>query len=251
MEDPLYTLPFIKDIISSRKNDIIGVAVSKGGRFKIGKKRSKIVYAFSLLLIMGFFGFLKNVLKTLIFKTKKKLSKIVKIENPDLESFCKKNNIDVTVIDSPNNKSFLNHLRKAEPDVIINQSQYIIKKELLEIPKIGVINRHNALLPKNRGRLTPFWVLYKREKETGVSIHFVDEGMDSGPIIVQKKFMVEKNDSFNSLVEKNYKIASKAMNEALDKIESGKFELLPNLDENATYNNVPTFLEALKFRLNL
>jgi methionyl-tRNA formyltransferase len=45
---------------------------------------------------------------------------------------------------------------------------------------IGVINRHNALLPKNRGRLTPFWVLYKGEKETGVSIHFIDEGIDSG-----------------------------------------------------------------------
>jgi len=58
----------------------------------------------------------------------------------------------------------------------------------LNIPKIGVLNRHNALLPKNRGRLTPFWVLYKGETETGVSIHFVTEDLDAGDIIVQKKF---------------------------------------------------------------
>ena len=78
-------------------------------------------------------------------------------------------------IENPNSKKFLNEPRKLDPDIIINQSQSIIKEGLLQVPKIGVINRHNALLPKNRGRLTPFWVLYKGEKETGVSIHFVDE----------------------------------------------------------------------------
>lgn len=70
-------------------------------------------------------------------------------------------------------------------DLIINQNQNILKKELLSIPKIGVINRHNALLPKNMGRLTPFWVLYKGEKVSGVSIHFVTEELNAGDIIVQ------------------------------------------------------------------
>ncbi|MCA0430153.1 MAG: hypothetical protein LCH32_06580 [Bacteroidetes bacterium] len=251
MEDPLYTLPFIKDIITARKNEIIGVAISKGGRFKIGKKRSKVVYAISLILIMGITGFFKNVFKTLKFKFQKKFSTILNIENPGLECFCAKKNINVFLIDSPNNKKFINVLNNLKPDVIINQSQYIIKKELLEIPKIGVINRHNALLPKNRGRLTPFWVLFKKENETGVSIHFVDEGMDSGAIIVQKKFQVENDDTFNSLVDKNYKLASIAMLEALKKLETGVYTTLPNLNELATYNNVPTFRDAIKFRFNI
>src|SRR6056297_3998910 len=61
--------------------------------------------------------------------------------------------------------------------------------------------RSGDLLPKNRGRLTPFWVLYKGEKETGVSIHFVTEGIDAGEIIVQKKFPITSKDTFNTIVK--------------------------------------------------
>jgi methionyl-tRNA formyltransferase len=112
-----------------------------------------------------------------------------------------------------------------------------------------VINRHNALLPKNRGRLTPFWVLYKGEKETGVSIHFIDEGIDTGEIIVQKKYKVRNNDTFNSLVKRNYEIAGKAMLEALDILESGNYSLIPNDDGCATYNTTPDMKHAWEFRI--
>ena len=111
-----------------------------------------------------------------------------------------------------------------------------------------MLNRHNALLPKNRGRLTPFWVIYKREKETGVSIHFVEESIDSGDIIVQKKFAVTPKDTFNTVVKKNYKIAGKVMLEALDILESGNYKLIPNDDEYATYNTIPSFKQAWNYR---
>lgn len=250
MEDPLYTLPFIKEIIVQRKASIVGVAMSKGGRLKIGKKRSKILYLFSLLLIMGLGSFVKNSAKTISFKLKKKLSKYFSfVKDPGLAAFCAAHNIPVKHIGSPNNKNFLAELRAINIDVIINQSQYIIKDELLSVPSIGMLNRHNALLPKNRGRLTPFWVLFKQEKETGVSIHFVDKGMDSGPIVVQERFKVENNDTFNSLVEKNYKIAPKAMLKALDLLKSGNYQLLQNPDSEATVNTVPTLKDALAYRL--
>jgi methionyl-tRNA formyltransferase len=111
-----------------------------------------------------------------------------------------------------------------------------------------VINRHNALLPKNRGRLTPFWVLFKEERETGVSIHFVTEEIDAGDIIIQKRFVVENNDNFNKLVKKNYKFAYIAMKEALDKLERGDKNYLKNDSNYATYNTIPTLKEAWKFR---
>ena len=72
--------------------------------------------------------------------------------------------------------------------------------------------------------------MYKGEKETGVSIHFIDEGIDTGEIIVQKKYKVRNNDTFNSLVKRNYEIAGKAMLEALDILESGNYSLIPNDD---------------------
>jgi len=102
---------------------------------------------------------------------------------------------------------------------------------------------------KNRGSLTPFWVLYKGEKESGVSIHFVDKGIDSGEIIVQKKYKVRNDDTFNSLVKRNYEIEGKAMLEALDILESGNYSLIPNDDECATYNTTPDIKHAWEFRI--
>jgi methionyl-tRNA formyltransferase len=251
MDDPVQTNDFIKSIIKSRQPDIAGLAVSKGDRMTIGKKRSKVVYLFSLLLIMGIRGFVRNSYTTLSFKARKMLAKYGIGKSPSISNFASTKGIPVFEIKTPNSKSFLEKLKELKPDVVINQSQNILKKDLLDIPSIGVINRHNALLPKNRGRLTPFWVLFNKEKETGVSIHFVTEDIDAGDIIVQDKYSVERKDTFNSLVRKNYKIAPGAMLKALEYLEKGSFDLIRNDASKATYNSVPTFRNALHYRLNI
>jgi len=248
MDDPVQTRSFIKYIIDHKKDKIIGLAVSKGGRLTIGK-RSKVVYLISLLLIMGLPAFLKNAYITITDKFKKKLSKYGFTKDPSILAYANSLGISTWSIRTPNSKKFQEELKVLAPDIIINQSQSIIKKALLDIPKIGVINRHNALLPKNRGRLTPFWVLYKQEPETGVSIHFVDEGIDAGDIIVQKKFSISPKDTFQSVVKKNYEIAPLAMVEALDILEKDNYDLLPNDDNLATYNSVPTLKEAWQYFL--
>ena len=186
---------------------------------------------------------------TLSFKVRKKLSSIFNsIKFPSILAFADENNIPTFKITSPNTEFFQKKLKELKPDVIINQSQSILKKELLQIPTIGTINRHNALLPKNRGRLTPFWVLYRKEKETGVSIHFVNEGIDSGDIIVQEKFEVAPNETFNSLVKKNYQVAPKAMLKALEILEKGNYTLIKNTEALATYNSTPSLMEAMRYR---
>ena len=248
MEDPVYTLPFIKAVVDERKNDIVGIAIPKGDRLSINKKKSKISYLFSLLLIMGLPYYIKYSVITIFYKLKKILNKLRLVNDPSIIGYSKKYNIPGYRIKTPNSKKFRKLLAQQNIDVIINQSQNIIKRELIDIPKLGIINRHNALLPKNRGRLTPFWVLYNCEKETGVSIHFVEEGIDSGDIIVQKKFNVDKKDTFNTIVKKNYTIAAKAMIEALDKLEKGDKNYLPNEDNKATYNSTPSLKEAWEYR---
>ncbi|MEM9023807.1 MAG: formyltransferase family protein, partial [Bacteroidota bacterium] len=248
---PVYTLPFIREVIDTRQADIVGVATSKGDRLTINKKKNKYVYLVSLMLIMGVPYFVRYGWTTFKFKLKLKLSKKLKgVKSPSILQFARDRNIPVFDIKTPNSKKFLATLRELQPDVIINQSQSIIKRELLDLPTIGVINRHNALLPRNRGRLTPFWVLYRQEPETGVSIHFVEEGIDSGDIIVQEKFEVAPGETFNSLVKKNYQVAPKAMLKALDKLEAGNVALLDNDDAQSTYNSTPDFKDAWRYRWN-
>lgn len=249
MDDPVFTLDFFHEIIKKRSKDIVGIAITNGGRLKIGKNRSKLKYLLSLFLIMGAYHFFKNALITIRYKFHKRLVKRLRcIKDYSLAGIALEYNIPAVYIDSPNNRDFLEYLITVSPDVIINQSQHILKKQLLAIPQYGVLNRHNALLPKNRGRLTPFWIVFKGESETGVTIHLVDEGIDSGPIVVQKRFNVEKNDTFNTIAKKNYEIASVAMLEALTKLENKTHQLLENNSDLATYNTVPTLVQAFYYR---
>ena len=249
MEDSLYNLDFIKEIIKKRSKDIAGITIAKGGRMKIGKKKSKVEYLLALFLIMGVRSFFKNSFITLWFKAKKKVfSKIHLTQDPGLKNFATKHGIFVDHTDNPNNPEYIDFLKNKNIDIIINQSQFIIRKPFLNVPKIGILNRHNALLPKNRGRLTPFWVLYNKEKETGVSIHFVEEGIDSGPIVVQEKILVDKNETFTSLVKKNYQVAPKAMLKALSLIEEGYTDFISNSEVKANYNSIPSIKEAWNYR---
>lgn len=245
MEDPLYTVDFIKAIIRDRHKNITGLTISRGGRLKIGKQRSRAVYLLGLSLIMGIPTFVRYAFQTIHYRLKKK---IPILKRDTLACFAERYGIPVDYTGDPNSDEYLGLLKEKAPDVIINQSQFIIKKDLLSLPRLGILNRHNALLPKNRGRLTPFWVLFKKEKETGVSIHFVEKNIDSGPIVVQKRFSVEQNESFSSLVKKNYYWASTAMLEALKKMESGSDDVLPNPDSEATYNSIPTLAQAWEYR---
>jgi methionyl-tRNA formyltransferase len=249
MDDPVQTYDFIKKIIDDRANDIVGLAVPNGDRLTLSKGKSKYAYLMSLFLIMGPFYFFKNAFIAVNHKIKKKLFNYGFIKDPTILGYAKSKGIEVKKIKTPNNREFREYLKSLDLDIIINQSQSFIKKELLNIPRIGVLNRHNALLPKNRGRLTPFWVLFKGEKETGVSIHFVEESLDSGDIIVQKKYSIARNDTFNSLVKKNYKIAADAMLEAIDILEKGGADYIDNSDTEASYNTTPSLSEAIRFRL--
>jgi len=254
MDDPLYINNMLKEIIDNRKDDIVGFAyVKNGDRMTIGKDRSKSLYLFSLLFIMGPFYFIKNLCITLVHKVRIILSNYTKyISSPLIVDYVVKYGIPQYTIDSPNNSDFLKKLASRMPNVIINQSMSILESKLLSIPTIGTLNRHNALLPKNRGRLTPFWVLYKGEPETGVSIHFVEKKIDSGDIVVQKKYKVLKRDTFNTLVKKNYAIAGKAMLEALRNLEElgDSSFFISNDDNNSSYNTIPSFSQALSYRIN-
>lgn len=251
MEDPVYTLPLIREIIKERRMDIVGVAVSSGDRMSIRKDRSKLAYLLSLMLILGLREFLRISFTTISFKVRLILARCgVLSQSPSILAYAKSYGIETFQVPSVNDPDFLQELKRLDPEVIINQTQNLLDQNFLRIPKYGVINRHNALLPRNRGRLAPFWVCSKNESQTGVSIHFVNEKIDAGDIIVQRQFDVTEKEDVNSIVKKSYELAPSALLEALSLIEHGEFEPIPNNDVDATYNTTPTLTDALNYRFS-
>jgi methionyl-tRNA formyltransferase (EC 2.1.2.9) len=98
---------------------------------------------------------------------------------------------------------FIQILKDLSPDLIVVCAYgKIIPKEILEIPKFGCWNIHASLLPKYRGASPINWAILEGEKETGITIMLMDEGLDTGPILLQKKINISEEDDANSLSQK-------------------------------------------------
>ena len=100
-----------------------------------------------------------------------------------------------------NDPAFLDVLREQDVDLVVSIAcPQIVREDLLKCPPEGVINIHGALLPKYRGKLPSFWVLANGEKKTGVTVHYMNEQLDDGSIIIQKEVPIRPDDTLHSLV---------------------------------------------------
>lgn len=101
------------------------------------------------------------------------------------------------------NQAIIKKIKASKPEIIfcIGGTQ-IIPKGVLSIPTLGCLNIHPALLPKYRGRYSTAHAIFNGEEYTGVTVHWMDEGIDSGPIILQEKIKIEESDTAYSLYKK-------------------------------------------------
>ena len=110
--------------------------------------------------------------------------------------------IGSTDVNQPGNAS--TQIQAWQPDLVISiYLNQLIKRALIDLPPQGVINIHPALLPRHRGLFPYFWVIAAGEKETGVTIHWVDEKFDTGQLLLQEKITVEPTDTIISLSYKS------------------------------------------------
>lgn len=119
------------------------------------------------------------------------------------------------------NKEIVDTLKDINPDVIcVVAYGKIIPKEILEIPKYGCVNVHPSLLPQYRGSAPIQWAILNGDKETGVTTMYLDEGMDSGDIILQTKTLIDKEETSGELWDRLSKIGAELLVETLEKIEN-------------------------------
>jgi len=111
-------------------------------------------------------------------------------------------NIPVWPVFDVNDEAFLERVRMARPELILSAAYpQIFSKQLLSIPSRGSINFHPSLLPKYRGAHPHFWAIARGEKESGLTAHFMTEGIDEGDIIAQVAFPIDQY-NYRQLYEK-------------------------------------------------
>jgi methionyl-tRNA formyltransferase len=130
---------------------------------------------------------------------------------------------------------FVETLRKIGPDAIVVAAYgQILPKEILTLPKYGCVNIHASLLPLYRGAAPINWAIIRGEPETGITIMQMDEGMDTGAILVQEGIPIGPKDTAGTLAEKLSVLGAKMIASALPHIETGKLKPVQQDHSKAT-----------------
>ena len=148
-----------------------------------------------------FFGedsFSAQVLESLIFAKNKILAVFCPIYDNNiyarLKLICDNHNIGFYRIKDINSIKNEHFIKKLKPDLIsVCHFEKILKKNIIKIPLYGCINLHPSLLPNYRGLSPQHWPIINGEKETGITVHFINEGIDTGDIILQHKIPIAPN----------------------------------------------------------
>lgn len=117
---------------------------------------------------------------------------------------------------------------------IVAQYGLLIPEDVLEAPKYGTLNVHTSLLPKYRGASPIQSALINGDSETGVTIMKMDKGLDTGPILLQKKLKIDKDDAYVELDKKLAKIGLKSLLQAVPDYTDGKLKPQPQDNSKAT-----------------
>ena len=119
-------------------------------------------------------------------------------------------------------EEFVKTLRAYNPDVMVVVAfGQIIPLSILKMPKYGCVNIHGSLLPKYRGAAPIQWAVLDGEKETGITTVLMDEGIDTGDILLKKTIKIDTDETSGSLFDKLMALGAKTILETLDELEKG------------------------------
>jgi methionyl-tRNA formyltransferase len=145
-----------------------------------------------------------------------------------LDDLTKKYKIKHVKVQNINDQKNMDALQLIKPDLILVMGwSQLLKKEILSIPKMGVIGSHPTMLPKYRGRAPIPWTIIKKLKESGLTFFYMKEGADDGDILDQQKFNVSSDDDASSLYIKITNLGKSMLLKNLKLIKQGQGKRIP------------------------
>lgn len=155
---------------------------------------------------------------------------------PPVKVEAEKLGIEVFQPDRIKRAENVEYLKNYEADVfVVAAFGQILSKEILEMPKYGCINIHASLLPKYRGAAPIQWSILNGEEKTGVTIMQMDEGLDTGDILLVGEIAIEDTDNSDTLHDKLMNEGAKLIVDALKLLEEGKLSARKQPDEPLFY----------------
>lgn len=179
--------------------------------------------------------------KVVLILTRKEKGPFPYYEEENLTNLARRQGIEVW--EDFNWKQVEEKVRKVKPDLLLVATFHkIIPQKILALVK-NCINLHPSLLPKYQGRNPMAWVLFNKEKETGVTAHELTDKLDGGNILIQKKIPIGVDEKINTLIKKLNVLSAEVVRDFLKKIKNKTLRPIPQDKTKATF--FPRFKEAI------
>ena len=157
------------------------------------------------------------------------------IVNP-VKQFGIEHNIEIIQPRKLKDSELIKKIKDLAPDLIVVVAYgKIIPREIIDIPKYGIINVHSSLLPKYRGASPIHSAILNGDKETGVSIMYIEEELDAGDVILMESCEITETDTLGTLHDKLKVIGAELLGKALDLIEKEEVSATPQDHSKATF----------------
>jgi UDP-4-amino-4-deoxy-L-arabinose formyltransferase/UDP-glucuronic acid dehydrogenase (UDP-4-keto-hexauronic acid decarboxylating) len=155
---------------------------------------------------------------------------------PSVAGLARERGVPVFTPEDINAPEWVERIAAMEPDLIVSfWYRYLVKRPVLEIPRLGALNLHGSLLPKYRGRAPVNWVLVNGEQETGVTLHYMTERADAGDIVAQAVVPIGDDDTALDLYRALAAAEREVLRQAWPLLRAGTAPRLAQDHSQATY----------------
>ena len=158
------------------------------------------------------------------------------MQAPPVKRYALENSLKVYQPEKASAPEFVAELAALKPDLIVVIAYgQILRENLLSLPKHFCMNVHASLLPQYRGAAPINWAIINGDKETGVTTMKMDQGLDTGDILLMKKVAIENDDTAQHLHDKLSEAGGALALETVDQLEKGLLKFIPQNDTESTY----------------
>lgn len=166
-----------------------------------------------------------------------------------VRAVARRNGIPFRTVGNANSEDFVKYVESLALDLIISFScPSVFKSRLMQAAKLGCINLHCSYLPHYAGMLPSFWVLYHEENETGATVHYMDDKIDTGAILNQCRIPIEPGTTMFQLIRKTKAAGGQLMVRTIEQIMNGDIKPMPNPTKEGSYFSWPTVEQMREFR---
>jgi methionyl-tRNA formyltransferase len=175
-----------------------------------------------------------NELVGVVTQPDKPVGREQRTESPPIKAAFADRNLPV--LQPKRIKNAVEEIQALKPDVIVVMAYgQILPRPILEIPRIACLNLHASLLPRHRGAAPIQASIVAGDRETGISVMYMDEGLDTGDVLLQKRIEIAPDETGGSLHDRLAGIAPATLDDALTQLQSGTAARTPQDSSAATY----------------